>query len=85
MSKRVGVDEQGQLQGALTIFLGITGFFGPILFTRVFAWSIGPGRGLELPGLSLLMGAGLIAAAFVTAIFVARPLGESAPAPAVSI
>jgi MFS transporter, DHA1 family, tetracycline resistance protein len=84
MSKRVGVDEQGQLQGALTIFLGITGFFGPILFTRVFAWSIGPGKELGVPGLSLLMGSALIAAAFVTAIFVARPQGETAPAPVAS-
>ncbi len=81
MSKRVGVDEQGQLQGALTIFLGITGFFGPILFTRAFAWSIGPGKGYGVPGLAILIGAALIGAAFVTAIFVAKPLAEAPAAP----
>lgn len=74
MSKRVGPDEQGQLQGALTIYLGITGFFGPLLFTRVFAWSIGPGKGLGLPGLSVLLGAVCIGIAFVIALFVAKPL-----------
>lgn len=73
MSERVGVDEQGQLQGALTIFIGLTGFLGPIVFTRIFAWSIGPGRGLNLPGLSLLMGAACVMAAFTIALFVARP------------
>jgi DHA1 family tetracycline resistance protein-like MFS transporter len=74
MVQRVGVDEQGQLQGALFIFLGITGFFGPPIFTQVFAWSIGPGKALGVPGLSLLIGAASIAAAFFTALIVARPL-----------
>ncbi|HWA61174.1 MAG TPA: MFS transporter [Caulobacteraceae bacterium] len=81
MTSRVGVDEQGQLQGALTIFLGITGFVGPLLFTNAFAWSIGPGRWLGLPGLAILLGALMIATAFVIAVFVARP-PRGAPAPA---
>ena len=44
LSKRVGVDEQGQLQGALAILFGLSQLIGPIFFTNVFAWSIGAGR-----------------------------------------
>ena len=84
MSRRVGADEQGQLQGALTIFLGITGFFGPLLFTTAFAWSIGPGKGLGVPGLSILIGSALIATAFVVALFVAKPLKLAEAAPPLS-
>ena len=72
LSKRVGVDEQGQLQGALAILFGLSQLIGPIFFTSVFAWSIGAGAGLHLPGISLLMGAGLITINLVLAIVYAR-------------
>jgi DHA1 family tetracycline resistance protein-like MFS transporter len=68
------------LQGSLMIFLGVTGFMGPLIFTNTFAWSIGPGAGLGLPGLSILIGAFMIALAFVIAIFVAKPLPQNAAA-----
>jgi DHA1 family tetracycline resistance protein-like MFS transporter len=72
LSKRVGVDEQGQLQGSLAILFGLSQLIGPIFFTDVFAWSIGPGAHLGLPGLSLLMGAGLICVNLVLSIVYAR-------------
>ena len=72
LSKRVGVDEQGQLQGALAILFGLSQLIGPVFFTSVFAWSIGAGAGLHLPGISLLMGAGLIGINLVLAIVYAR-------------
>jgi MFS transporter, DHA1 family, tetracycline resistance protein len=72
LSKRVGVDEQGQLQGSLAILFGLSQLIGPIFFTRVFAWSIGPGAHLGLPGLSLLMGAGLICVNLMLSIIYAR-------------
>ncbi|MFI4975433.1 MAG: MFS transporter [Caulobacterales bacterium] len=78
LSKRVGVDEQGQLQGALAILFGVTGLVGPVLFTNVFAWSIGPGKGFGLPGLSILVGAGMIVCAFIAAFFYAHPAKEPA-------
>jgi DHA1 family tetracycline resistance protein-like MFS transporter len=73
LSKRVGVDQQGQLQGALAILFGISQLIGPILFTNVFAWSIGAGRSLGAPGLTMLMGAGLIAVGIGLALAYARP------------
>jgi MFS transporter, DHA1 family, tetracycline resistance protein len=36
MTKRVGVDEQGQLQGANSSLMGIAGMVGPTIFTLVF-------------------------------------------------
>jgi len=33
MSRRVGISEQGQLQGATSSIMGITGMIGPGLFT----------------------------------------------------
>jgi DHA1 family tetracycline resistance protein-like MFS transporter len=82
MSKRVGADEQGRLQGALSIFLGMTGLIGPILFSHIFNWSIGPGAGLHLPGLSILIGAGLMVFALIAGIIFARePTPQLEPVP----
>ncbi|HEX4197610.1 MAG TPA: MFS transporter [Caulobacteraceae bacterium] len=73
LSNRVGVDQQGQLQGAQSILFGLTGLVGPVIFSDIFAWSIGPGAGLHLPGLSMLAG-GLVTLAGLTMAFIyARP------------
>lgn len=82
MSHRVGVDEQGRLQGALSIFLGLTGLLGPVIFTNTFAFAIGPGKGLHVPGLSLVLGAVLLLGALGMAYVYARPgpaPGEASP------
>jgi DHA1 family tetracycline resistance protein-like MFS transporter len=82
LSKRVAVDQQGQLQGALAILFGLSQLIGPLIFTNVFAWSVGAGGGLHLPGLSMLAGAGLIVLGVVLAIAYARaaePTLESQP------
>ncbi len=60
LSQRVGVDQQGQLQGALAILFGLAQLVGPIVFSNVFAWSIGAGKPLHEPGLSLMVGAAMI-------------------------
>ena len=41
MTRRVGPDEQGRLQGALGSLMGIAGVIAPLLFTQVFAAAIG--------------------------------------------
>jgi DHA1 family tetracycline resistance protein-like MFS transporter len=73
MTQRVEADEQGRLQGALSIFLGATGLIGPVLFTNAFAWSIAGGKAWGLPGLSILIGSGLIVGALAMAWVFARP------------
>ena len=76
LSKRVGPDQQGQLQGALAILFACTGLIGPITFTNLFAWSIGPGSWLHLPGLSILVGALLILMGVGLSAVYARPSPE---------
>lgn len=58
MSHRVGPSEQGQLQGAMSSIMGITGMIAPPLFTQVFAKFIDP-RGIQVPGAPLIL-AGLL-------------------------
>jgi DHA1 family tetracycline resistance protein-like MFS transporter len=74
LTKRVGVDQQGQLQGAMQILFGLTGLIGPITFTNLFAWAIGPGRAYGLPGLPILVGGVLTFAGFLMAVVYARPV-----------
>ncbi len=73
LSQRVGVDQQGQLQGALAILFSLAQLIGPLVFSNVFAWSVGAGAGLHQPGLSLIVGAGLIGLGVLLAIRYARP------------
>jgi len=73
LSQRVDVDQQGQLQGALAILFGLAQLIGPIIFSNVFAWSIGAGKSWNEPGLSLIMGAGFIVLGVALAIRYARP------------
>jgi DHA1 family tetracycline resistance protein-like MFS transporter len=67
MSRRVGADEQGQLQGANASIAGIASMIGPGLFSLSFASAIKPELGLNLPGVPfalagvLLLGASAIA------------------------
>jgi DHA1 family tetracycline resistance protein-like MFS transporter len=74
LSARVGEDEQGQLQGALQILFGVAMLVGPLAWSNLFAWSMGPGAGLHLPGLTLLIGSGLLAVSVALAVAYARPV-----------
>jgi MFS transporter, DHA1 family, tetracycline resistance protein len=65
MTRRVGPDEQGRLQGALASLMGIAGVIAPLLFTQVFAAAIGRFRGLGLPGAPFLVAVLLLMAAMV--------------------
>ena len=76
MTRRVGSDEQGQLQGANSALMGVTGLVGPGLFTAVFAWSVGDPRALHMPGVAVLLAAGFMAAALA---MTARIRGEATP------
>jgi DHA1 family tetracycline resistance protein-like MFS transporter len=63
MSRRVGADEQGQLQGANQSLQGIANMLGPFLFTLTFAWAIRPELGLHLPGTPFVIAGLLVLAA----------------------
>jgi MFS transporter, DHA1 family, tetracycline resistance protein len=67
MSRRVGPDEQGQVQGANGSIAGIANMIGPGLFTQVFAAAIAPGQGWHLPGAPFALAALMLVAATVIA------------------
>lgn len=73
MSRRVPANEQGRLQGAMSGIMSITGLIGPSVYTSVFAWAITGGAGLNLPGLGILLSAGLVILALGLALRFARP------------
>jgi DHA1 family tetracycline resistance protein-like MFS transporter len=58
MSKHVTQQEQGQLQGAFASIMGITGLFGPTIFTGVFAAFI-DAKGPVIPGAPFFLATGL--------------------------
>ncbi|KGM32651.1 MFS transporter, partial [Inquilinus limosus] len=72
MSRRVGAEEQGRLQGALSGLHGITGMIGPVLFTQSFALGIAPAAGLGLPGLPYGLAAALLTVSLVMAWRITR-------------
>jgi DHA1 family tetracycline resistance protein-like MFS transporter len=63
MSRRVGADEQGQLQGAAASLRSLTDILGPGLFTLTFAHFIRPAAPIHLPGAPFFLSALLLAAA----------------------
>jgi len=71
MTRHVGADEQGALQGATGSIQGFATMIGPMLFAATFAWFIGAGADWNLPGAayllaSLLLGGAIILAARAT-------------------
>ena len=79
MSRLVSGSEQGQLQGANSSLMALAGLIGPYLFSYVFARSIAPDAGWELPGAPFLLAAALLLAGTPLAWRVTRP-GQQQPA-----
>ncbi len=57
MTSKVDPDEQGRLQGANGAIGSVSGLFGPIAFTQVFAWAIGLGQDPAWSSLTVYFGA----------------------------
>ncbi len=72
MTRHVRPSEQGQLQGINSSFMGLTGIFGPALFTLTFSAFIGRYAAWHLPGAPFLLAAALMATAFGIAWRVTR-------------
>ncbi|MEA2928583.1 MAG: transporter, family, tetracycline resistance protein, partial [Hyphomicrobiales bacterium] len=67
MSRHVGADEQGQLQGANQSLQGIANMIGPGLFALSFSLAIRPELGTHLPGTPFLLAALLVLVALAIA------------------
>jgi DHA1 family tetracycline resistance protein-like MFS transporter len=68
MSRMVSPSEQGRLQGANMGLMAIASLVGPILFTEVFARTLGPWRHWAPLGAPLYLAGGMMAAALVIAL-----------------
>ncbi|HEY8072248.1 MAG TPA: TCR/Tet family MFS transporter [Methylocystis sp.] len=64
-----GASEQGRLQGALASLRGVSGMIGPLLFTQIFAASIGA---RIFPGASYFLAAALLAVSLLVALAATR-------------
>jgi DHA1 family tetracycline resistance protein-like MFS transporter len=76
MTRLVGPDRQGQLQGATSSVQSLSQLVGPFLFTLTFAYFIGAQAPAKLPGAPFLLAAALLLLALVIA---ARTLAERRP------
>ena len=68
MTRRVGPQEQGQLQGANQSLQGIASVTGPMIFGLTFAWAVRHDAVLHAPGLPIFIAAGLLMGAFLLSI-----------------
>ncbi|MFT4246885.1 MAG: TCR/Tet family MFS transporter [Pseudomonas sp.] len=67
ITRQVGAEVQGRLQGALSSLISLAGIAGPLLFAYVFAWFIGKQAPLHLPGAPWLLAGLLLAAGWCVA------------------
>jgi DHA1 family tetracycline resistance protein-like MFS transporter len=75
MTRRVGPQEQGQLQGANQSLQGIASIIGPMVFGTLFAWAVRHDATLHTPGLPIYLAASLLVTAFVFGLRVHRGPG----------
>jgi DHA1 family tetracycline resistance protein-like MFS transporter len=73
ISRQVGADVQGRIQGALSGLVSLAGIFAPALFAGSFGFFIGPHAPTRLPGIAFLIAAVLLACAVLVAWRYARP------------
>ena len=76
LSRQVGEDEQGTLQGALTSLVSLTGIVGPVIATNLFAYFTRPAAPVHVPGISFLLAAALTVLALALSV---RALGVPSP------
>lgn len=72
MTRKVGPQEQGQLQGANQGLQGISSVLGPAMFGGIFAWSVRHDASLHMPGLAIYVAGLLLLAALALGWKVAR-------------
>ena len=68
ISRSVGADEQGGVQGALTSLASMAGILGPPLSTTLFSHFISDGARLKLPGAAFFSSALLVVIALLLAV-----------------
>jgi DHA1 family tetracycline resistance protein-like MFS transporter len=72
MTRRVGEDEQGQLQGANMSVASIAGVMSPLFFGWVYSLSVGENAVIQMPGLAFYLAAVVLLLAAVIGWLVGR-------------
>lgn len=83
MAHRIGGTEQGRLQGLLASLNGMTALVGPLLFTTIYANTLGPGGTGTAPsaGTALVVGGALLLASVVPLLWVGSGAQTGRPKP----
>jgi len=76
MSRRVAANEQGRMQGLNSGFMGVTAIIGPIIYLSTLAFAVRHDSQLHQPGIPILIAATFCLAAFILAVFVAKPVED---------
>lgn len=76
LTRCVGRDQQGRLQGMVAAVQSMAALAAPILFTQIFAFAAGPGQGTVPPGLHLHAAAALLLAGAALAWCNMQPRGS---------
>ena len=84
ITRQVGADVQGRIQGALMSLVSLAGIVGPAIFAGSFGLFIGKHAPMHLPGAPFLIAAALLMAAVAIAWRVAR-MPVAAPAAAAPV
>ncbi|MDP9049644.1 MAG: MFS transporter, partial [Acidobacteriota bacterium] len=79
MSRECKPNEQGQMQGAIQSLRGLSGIFGPVMFTWVFSQTYGQSAPVPLPGAAFFLASSLLVGSLCVAQWV-RP--QKSPAEA---
>jgi MFS transporter, DHA1 family, tetracycline resistance protein len=76
LSREVGPNQQGRLQGALGGVQAGTAIIGPLVFNPLFAWSIAPERDMPLPGSGYILAASCVLIACLLGVLGMRKLAQ---------
>lgn len=77
MTRRVGKNEQGELQGAIQMLRSIGMMIGPAIFSGVFAYSIAPSHAWKAPSAAWLVGGVLLLISMAVAWRVTTPADDT--------
>lgn len=80
LSREVGDDTQGTLQGALTSLASLTGIIGPIAATALFAYFTRPHAAVQIPGISFFAASALDLIAVIIALGALPRSDKNSPA-----
>lgn len=81
VSRQVGPEHQGAVQGAMTSLMSLTGIVGPVIANGLFAFFTGPQAPFPLPGVAFFVGAACFGLAALTfgRLFASGKLSPPAP------